>query len=231
MPRALALLALVLSISAQAQITPDNSAGGPFGTSFEDLVNGTNYDGVLISGGVGFAERFSGQTLTDVSGFDQLSSAPTAPLVLQTGAAGRNLQALDFDAGGGTALGGLGSAGFGVPGAFGNGSVAMYFSTDQSEILFFMFGFGGTANFDFYRRDGSLIQSLTVGSLNQQPYGFRRNGGVNDIAGVSIWSTDDPTGISFDYINHDVASAVPEPATALLLLGGIGALAVRLRRR
>ena len=96
-----------------------------------------------------------------------------------------------------------------------------------------MGGNGGSAFLSFFRADGSLISDITLSGLANGFYGFSREGGVNDIFGVSIWNADDG-GIGFDNLKHDVAStinpAVPEPSTwAMMILGfaGVGLMAYR----
>ena len=69
-----------------------------------------------------------------------------------------------------------------------------------------------------------------MGSLANSFYGFSRDGGVDDIAGIWI-SNSDAAGIGFDNLKHDVASnvpppsATPEPSAGALMLVGLGALA------
>lgn len=91
-------------------------------------------------------------------------------------------------------------------------------------------GNGGNAYVNFYRDDGTLIDSFTLGSLPLiASYGFVRDGGVQDIRGVSIWN-DDPTGFGLSAIRSDVA-AVPEPTTWAMMLLGFGAIGSAMRRR
>ena len=60
-----------------------------------------------------------------------------------------------------------------------------------------------------FRRDGSLIHSITLSGLTSESFGFTRAGGTKDIAGFSIDNTD-TQGIGYDNICHDV---VGEPGT------------------
>lgn len=209
--------------------------------TFEDLPQiaapGTSYDEIFVSGGVGFAESFTGQTVTYVGGFDQLSGTPSDSLSLQVGLSGENTNIFAGTYGGeyGNVLNGLGPVGYPDFSAIGEGSFAMLFSTDQSEFGFQLVGGnGGNAYIDFFARDGSLIESLTVGNLADTFYGFSRDGGIQDIAGISIWN-DDGGGIGIDDIIHDVSSdynpVIPEPSTVLLLGSGLIGLAWYGRKR
>ena len=76
-------LLLVEQVDDPATIPCDNLA------DLEDDPPG-NYDGILVSGGLQFAERFAGQTLSTTDSFDVLSESATSPLTLQTGDAGEN---------------------------------------------------------------------------------------------------------------------------------------------
>jgi hypothetical protein len=191
---------------------------------------GTNYDGILAVGGVGFGERFSGQTVSALGNFDQLGGAPSGELTLVPGDAGHNLAVFTSPAG--AVLAGVGTLGFPEFDAIGEGAVSFLFSTDQSEFGFQLAGGnGGNAYVGFFRSDGSLIEAFTLSSLPLiASYGFSRDGGVHDIRGVSIWN-DDVTGFAFRGIRHDVASAVPEPATWAMMLFGFGAIGIAMRRQ
>jgi PEP-CTERM motif len=202
------------------QVAPGTLTGTQL-TTFDDVAGGgapgTNYDGVFVSGGVSFAERFAGQTNAPSGGFDVLSGTPTAALSLAVGSAGQNLNI--FINGASQVLTGLGPAGFPNFDAIGEGSFAALFSTDQSEFGFDLVGGnGGTAFVNFFRRDGSLIDTISLGGLSDQSYAFTREGGVFDIAGISIHNND-LAGIGFDNLRFNVRSggAVPEPSTLMLM--------------
>jgi PEP-CTERM motif len=199
--------------------------------TFDDLTGGTapgtNYDGTIVSGGVSFGEHFAGQTNTPSGNFDILTGAPTVPLAVVAGDANMNLNIFDYS--GTNVLTGLGPIGFPSFDAIGEGSIAALFSTDQSQFGFQLVGGdGGSATIDFFARNGSLIDEIVVSGLADAYYGFSRDGGVQDIAGISIFNTD-PGGIGFDNLKHDVASTVPEPGT--LALAGLALIFVSGSRR
>ena len=225
--------------SAQLGLVTYDSLTATETVTFEDILGGTfpgtNYDSIFFSNGVGFAERFVGQTLTDLfsTGFDRLGGLPSGgSLTLLAGAAGQNLNVL-ID-GSSQRLAGLGSAGFPLSTAIGEGAFAALFSTDQSQFGFQLLGAnGGTFTISFFRADGTLIQTISVLSPASTSYGFLREGGLQDIRGVSIYNNDGG-GVVFDNLRFDVQSfggAVPEPVTWAMMLLGFGAIGATMRRR
>ena len=232
--------ALALPAIASAQISSVNYGllTGSQLVTFEDVAGGaapgTNYDGIFFSNGVGFADRFVGQTLTNAGGFDQLGGAPSGGgLTLLAGAAGRNLNV--FVNAGSQVLTGLGPLGFPSNEAIGEGSIAALFSSGQSQFGFQLVGGdGGSAFLSFFGIGGSLIQSITVNGLANAFYGFSRDGGVQDIYGISIWNTDGG-GIGFDNLKFDVRSVggtvVPEPTSFAMLTAGLGLICAAVVRR
>lgn len=219
------------SITGTGVITFDDVAGGS--------APGTNYNSIFESNGASFAERFTGQTNTPSGGFDVLSGSPTGPLSLAVGAAGQNLNVFTFTT---NVLTGLGPLGFPSFDAIGEGSFAVLFDFDQSQFAFQLVGGNaGSAFLSFFSRDGSLIDEITLSGLSDQTYGFIRDGGIQDIAGISIYNND-PGGIGFDNLVHDVPGVPGEPGgnghpsvpapSALVLLGTalLGVAAASLRR-
>lgn len=228
--------ALLLASALPAQVT-QVSYGSLTGTEFISFVDviggpspGTSYDGVIAVDGVAFGERFAGQSVTPSGNFDVLGGTPSAGLSLLAGAPGRNLAFFTSPAG--PVLSGVGPAAFPVFDAIGEGAVSLLFSTDQSEFgIRLTGGNAGTATIAFFRDDGSLIQSILLGSLPLvSSFGFTRDGGTMDIRGISIWN-EDVTGIGLAGLRHNVQSAVPEPSTWVMMIGGFGLLGIAFRRR
>jgi hypothetical protein len=168
----------------------------------EDVPLG-NYDGILVSGGLKFAERFKGQTRADLIvgpyTFDELSGSPTSPLELQIGAANENVNvATWFD----QVVDGLG------PGSWvGEGSLAVLFPSPQSQFKFDIIGSDGgatsTATLNFFKADGTSLGTIVIAPVADQTYGFKQIGGTLGIAGFSIHNTD-PEGIGYDNICYAV---------------------------
>ena len=189
-------------------------AGGPH--------PGTNYDGIIAGNAISFAERFAGQTQSDQGDFDAILGNPTDPLTLQVGDPNDNLNIfLDVT----NVLDGLGPLGFPDPDAIGEGAVAILFAIDHFEFGIDIHGANdGDVTFDFYRQNGSLIDSITFSAADQS-YGFRRDGTISDIRGVLI-TNKDPFGIGYDNVRYNI----PAPG-ALALLGLAGLIGTRRRRR
>ena len=101
------------------------------------------------------------------------------------------------------ALAGLGPLGFPDFDAIGEGSFAVLFDIDQSEVGFTIVGHNGGeagATINFYERDGSFIQTIVVSGNGE--FAFRRHPVVADIAGFSIHNND-PGGIGYDDFRFD----------------------------
>lgn len=236
----IALTAFCLSAPSTAAPINQTSYTALTGTqvvTFDDLPGGdapgVNYNNLVTSNGVGLGEHFVGQTVGANGVYDTLSGTPTGPLTLVAGAAGQNLNIFNFST---NVLTGLGNVGYPADSAIGEGAFSVLFSTDQSQFGFQLVGGdAGTANVSFFRQDGSLIQAITLTGLANAYYGFSRDGGVQDIRGISI-TNQDPGGIGFDNLKFDVASnlqipSVPEPSSWLLFIAGFGLAGAMMRRR
>lgn len=231
---AVAATGVVSSLQAvPVNMVPYASLTGTGLIDFEDLTHvggaGQNFDSIFESAGTDFAERFVGQTLSYSGNFDVLTQTPSGLLKLQVGAPGQNLDLLDYTPGG-NVLTGLGIRGFPDYDAIGEGAFSMLFDYDQSEFGFRVVGGNaGTATIDFYRRNGTLIDSVGMTNLGDGYYGFSREAGITDIAGVSIYNLDGG-GVGFDDIKHSRQGVTGHPtpdagSTLALLSFGIAALA------
>jgi len=163
--------------------------------TFDDIPGdwspGTNYDNILQFSGASFAERFMGQALTFNGNFDVLSGTPSSPLTLQIGAPNQNLDVFRgyfFEYLPPTqVLAGIGPLGYPNFSGVGEGAFAALFDMDQAEVGFSLVGGDrdGTATVNFFRRNGSVIDTIVLTNLWDLVYGFQRVGGINDIAGIS----------------------------------------------
>ncbi len=172
--------------------------------TFNDVLGGetpgANYDGLVWSGGLQFAERFMGQIVSYSGDFDVVQEIPISPLTLQVGTPGQNLDVFAYTS---NVLTGLGHLGYPDLDAIGEGSIAMYFPSPQSRVSFKLVGGnGGAATLGFYRADGSLIDNVVVSGLADLGYGFATSDGTPSISGILIQNTD-PSGIGVVDICYD----------------------------
>ena len=182
-------------VACPQSVTFDDVKGGP--------TPGTNYDGVLVAGGLLFAERFAGQTLGAIGDFDAITGTPTNPLLPQAGAAGANLDVFDYA---GNVLTGLGPIGYPDIDAIGEGSMVIYLPIPQSKVKFDLVGGnGGSATVSFYRTNGTLIDDVVVSGLADLTYGFGTADASATIAGILIQNTD-ASGIGVDNICYDAGA-------------------------
>jgi hypothetical protein len=207
--------------------------------TFSDVAAG-NYDGAVVSGGVGFSERFVGQTVSTVAGADVLTGAPDLTHSLVGAYAlppsGRNLVV--------TPEGTLG--GLGATGVAGVGAVSILFPGAQTQFGLQVDGINGNSQitFSFFSRNGSLIDTevIDTGSTTGTAfYGFasgdlgRSLGLTADIAGISITTTD-AGGLFYDNIKWGsnqlpFVTSVPEPETYALMFAGLSAVGFAAKRR
>lgn len=242
-----ALAALLLGLASakvQAAATHEVTYAslGAATVSFNELAatafDSVSLDGLLASGGVQFGERFAGQELAVAKAprpgevaqdwFDDLSfGAPTAGLTLLAGAAGANLGAYHYGDADGAALFGAGPL---AGAADGFGAISARFSSPVSALgLQLRDADGGAITLSLYRTDGSLIEAVNLSGRSDGRYAFARNGGAADIAGFTLTNRDSYYGVSIDNLVL-AAAPVPEPASALLALGGLLTLAAARRR-
>jgi hypothetical protein len=246
-PLAGLVLALTLGPAGMAHAAATTEvAYGQLGTptvSFSELVatpfDSVPIDGLLSSGGVQFGERFAGQELAVAKAprpgevaqdwFDDLSfGSPTAGLTLLAGAAGANLGAYHYGDADGAALFGMGPL---AGAAEGFGAISARFAAPVWGLGLQLRDLdGGAVTLSLYRNDGSLIEAVDLSGRSDGRYGFARSGGVADIAGFTLAHRDSYYGVSLDNLVL-AAAPVPEPATALLLVPGLLAVAAAARRR
>ncbi|MGH9462903.1 MAG: hypothetical protein ACRD1X_16930, partial [Vicinamibacteria bacterium] len=214
---ALAMLSLVApAVADPVNLVPYDSIG-PHIVDFEDVVGFrlpqvAIYNGVLKSGDVRFSERFVGQTLTveppvsDGGPVDVLSGMPSEPLALQPGEPNKNLAVLTQGEPSTNVLFPCGNLTCRLFNGLGEGAVALIFPAPVSAFGFTA-GFGdpggdpdGDIVVQFFRADGSQIVAISL-FVDDFPaigsFGFQREGGIKDIAGVSI-HTSDPAGLFYD---------------------------------
>lgn len=240
------LAALLLGLSlgtAQAGATSEVAYAslGAAPITFGELADGAVIDGLLLSGGVQFGERFAGQELAVAKAprpgavaqdwFDDLSfGAPTAGLTLLAGSVGANLGAYQYGDADGIAVFGIGPQNPDGSDPSGFGALSARFAAPVSALGFQLRDAdGGAITLQLYRADGSLIEAVDLSGRTDGRYAFARSGGEGDIAGFSLTSRDSYYGVSLDNLVL-ATSAVPEPAAGLLLIPGLLTLAAARRR-
>lgn len=211
---------------------------------------GCSLDQTLALDNLKLGEHFRGQSLTRQGNADVLGSHTGlgGQLDLQAGEAGKNLAIVDGGADG-VLLGGVGPGGSngGVPNfsALGTGAVSLLFNNDQSKFGFRLHNWDGFDEEDnasilflaFFDFQGNLIGEVLEWSLPNDTLrafaggpislAFGRTDGTKDIAGVSIWNSDD-LGMQISGMQHDqdgVRDPVSVPTPGALLLAGLALVA------
>ncbi len=191
------------SLSCEAFIGFELLPGGP--------PPGTNYDELIVVQGAGFGEHFDGQIVVIDGDHDVLTELPVGPLVLMAGPPEENLVIAYDNSWHSQIVGGLGFWRWPSFTAIGEGAIAVLFDVDQSMIGFdIMGGNQGNAWVNFFKRDGTHLDTFTLTDLDERTVAFRRIGGVADIGGISIHN-DDPGGIGFDNFCYRLAGGPGEP--------------------
>ena len=193
------LLIPLVAFAGTIQLVDPNSLTTNTSEDFEAIPEG-NYDNFPQISGITFAERFFGQMISFDGDFDVVTGLPDNPLSSQPGEPNKTLAIV---LSGNNVLAGLGPVGFPDNDAIGEGAISIEFAIDHSEIGMDIIGTsGGGALFEFFRRDGSLIDSLAIPTSLDGPRAFRQSGGSAEIAGVVMTNTD-VAGIGIDNIQFN----------------------------
>lgn len=178
-------------------ITFDDQAAG--------MGPGIEHRDVLRLEGAQFGEHFFGQFRSASGDFDIVVGRAAPPLTLLPGPEGEvfSIHRLGYT----NVINGFGPARFPKREAQGEGALAILFDDDQAAMSFdILGGEDGAAHVMFLRRDGTLIDTLTIAPLSDRAFGFMRQGLRPDIAGIVI-TNDDPEGIALDNLRF---GAVPQ---------------------
>lgn len=236
---------LVLSWSAQGGVITGGLGGSISASRTVDLSLAGNgdYASPITVDGVGFSERFDGQTITTVNLWNDIILG--GPLEddgffdqVTTGNVTDSLQLAPDGTGGahnnigvyyGSVIMGWGSDGDMQADGWGQGALSMLFPYATREIGFTVAGAQNLADalivafFDF---NGVELGVLTMGS-NNGDYGFAST--EVDIWGITI-SNRDTNGLGIRNIRFD-SSSIPEPSVILLLGAGLLGMGARCRGR
>jgi hypothetical protein len=231
MTRVIALALIVLSPAALASVFwVQAELPAPVVEDFEgftvDWVVGAQYiDPVPIAGGRGIMSgAFAGQTTqSPVGPYEVLLGSPSSPLTTIGQGQNKNLFLWDYaDADSDpsqNAVSGL----YRDPG----GDCVANEDCDTAGSVAFLFDFdlmafgmdviavnaqGSSLFASFYRRDGSLIGSLTILNVLEMSYSFMSS---VPFAGITF-ENDDPAGLAYDNLR-----TIPEPATVTLFALGM----------
>lgn len=157
---------------------------------------GVEHNKVLALSGASFGEHFLGQLRGSVGNFDTIIGQATPPLQLLPGPSGEVFSIHRL--GSSNVINGFGPARFPKREAQGEGALAVLFDEDHPALsIEVLGGEHGKAHLTFLRRDGSVIEVLSIAPLSDRSFGFLRAGNTADIAGFVI-TNDDPEGIAVD---------------------------------
>lgn len=206
--------------SALAGVILDNKITGSVVNDFEALPVG-KVAGLISQTGATYGERFAGQALSTVGGFDSLSGAPTVLLTLLANPVIADNIGI-FLGSSKIIYGDLG-------GLLGEGALSIRLSAGTDVFGVRITGSdGGPFTANFFGSEGSLLATIAQATLRMASFfGFRTTGG-DRIFGVSLTNTD-PDGLAYDDVTFNQL-AIPEPAPLAMPGLGIAGLASRRRR-
>ena len=211
---------VLLSSQSTASIVTTSGTGGLSITEdFSSLPHATEFDTYTGNSLIHFGEAFAGQTVFEVLGDEIISGTPTASLALLDPPSNNGFYTFGVGS-----IQGLAGAPGGGDGNIGEGALAMLFTDNINEFSIFL-GVAPNYTLNFYRRDGSLFDSVDV--VGQGIYHFSSIDS-SPFAGVTITNTG-PTGAQYDDVR--LGAAIPEPNTVLLFCSALSITLIRRRSR